>query len=192
MTFKKGCVGWSRGIIKNDLTGRKFGLLTAIKFHSWEQKPYSITRRSMWLFRCDCGNEIVRAGSIIHYGNMKSCGCSHANFIGKGEAAFLQVIRTYKNHARRRGISWKIAKEKFRELTQKNCFYCDSLPSNVSKKGPISGNFVYNGVDRIDSSKGYSVKNCVPCCKYCNWMKSDMNQQEFLSHINKIGRVHGK
>ena len=43
-----------------------------------------------------------------------------------------------------------------------------------------------NGIDRIDSSKGYSLDNCVPCCPLCNRLKSDLDKNMFLEHISKI------
>lgn len=30
---------------------------------------------SLWLFKCDCGNEIERKGSLVKHGITKSCGC---------------------------------------------------------------------------------------------------------------------
>lgn len=43
-----------------------------------------------------------------------------------------------------------------------------------------------NGIDRIDSSKGYSDDNCVSCCSMCNLMKNNYSVYDFLNHINKI------
>ena len=43
-----------------------------------------------------------------------------------------------------------------------------------------------NGIDRIDSSKGYSVDNCVPCCAKCNYAKHDLSIDDFKNHIEKI------
>lgn len=55
---------------RTDLSGIRFGRLTAIEFHS--RGP---GRVSLWLCRCDCGNEIVaRAGNLVS-GRSRSCGC---------------------------------------------------------------------------------------------------------------------
>ena len=43
-----------------------------------------------------------------------------------------------------------------------------------------------NGIDRIDSSKGYTVENSVPCCKYCNTAKNTMSVDEFLKWIGRV------
>lgn len=67
-------------------------------------------------------------------------------------------------------------------MDTRNCFYCDSEPSNmISQYG-----FKYNGLDRVDSSKGYSLSNVVTCCKICNRAKSDLSQKDFYDWIEKL------
>ena len=39
-----------------------------------------------------------------------------------------------------------------------------------------------NGVDRVDNTKGYSVDNSVPCCKFCNTAKHTMSEGDFFTH----------
>ena len=79
----------------------------------------------------------------------------------------------YKSNAKARGISWELTNEQFLELVTKDCDYCGHSQE-------------YNGIDRIDSSKGYTIDNCVPCCSWCNTMKLDYSKTEFLEHIKKI------
>lgn len=47
-----------------------------------------------------------------------------------------------------------------------------------------------NGIDRKDSSKGYTIDNCVPCCTECNTMKSDLPLDVFYNRIDKIYKFH--
>jgi len=54
-----------------DITGQKYGRLTAIKIVSTGSRK----KKGKWLFRCDCGNEIVCAACGVKSGNTKSCGC---------------------------------------------------------------------------------------------------------------------
>ena len=50
-----------------------------------------------------------------------------------------------------------------------------------------SDTIVYcNGIDRIDSSKGYVKGNVVTSCKYCNTAKNTMTQQEFKEWIVRV------
>jgi hypothetical protein len=57
---------------KKDYTNKKVGRLLAIRFV--EMDKYS---NAKWLFRCDCGKEIIRPAYCVmnKQGNTKSCGC---------------------------------------------------------------------------------------------------------------------
>jgi len=48
-----------------DITGQKFGKLTAIKY----------VGNKKWLFKCDCGNDYVGYKAIVKTGRVQSCGC---------------------------------------------------------------------------------------------------------------------
>lgn len=43
-----------------------------------------------------------------------------------------------------------------------------------------------SSLDRLDSSKGYTITNVVPCCKYCNIAKNDRSIPEFIHWIDKV------
>lgn len=53
-----------------DVTGQKFNHLTAIKVAGRDKYG-----RATWLFRCDCGKEVVIGLNNVRTGNTKSCGC---------------------------------------------------------------------------------------------------------------------
>jgi hypothetical protein len=76
-----------------------------------------------------------------------------------------------------------LSRDEFRVLTQRNCAYCGQEPQQIFKTGTT---YVYNGIDRLNSSLGYFSENVVPCCGTCNVMKMAMGEKEFLDHINKI------
>lgn len=83
--------------------------------------------------------------------------------------------------------------EKFLELTQYDCFYCGKAPSNMANSSKVrkdssqyaieNGNFYYNGLDRLDSSKGHDIDNIVACCHSCNWAKGDKSVEEYKEWI---------
>ena len=54
-----------------DITGQTFNKLTAIRSTKTSDKKKNI----LWLFKCACGNEIVRPASKVKEGEIKSCGC---------------------------------------------------------------------------------------------------------------------
>lgn len=91
----------------------------------------------------------------------------------------------------------EMAFEDFLQLSQQCCFYCGVLPSNrqniyatdkkASEFARNNGWFVYNGIDRLDSTKDHSdPTNCVPCCKWCNYAKSNKPLEEFRAHIIRL------
>lgn len=54
-----------------DLVGKRFGALTVI-----ERRPSDAKGQSMWLVRCDCGNEKIVRGHDLSQGKTTTCGCS--------------------------------------------------------------------------------------------------------------------
>lgn len=88
---------------------------------------------------------------------------------------------------------FKLSFDEFKSLIKGNCCYCGAEPSEDNiwaksakriSKGDEDNKF--NGIDRIDSSKGYYKENCVSCCTKCNRMKLDYSVNDFLNHINNI------
>lgn len=96
-----------------------------------------------------------------------------------------QQQRSYRHSAKRRGYTYDLSKEEFVQLVNSSCHYCGSPPSNkgTTKKGIP---YLYNGIDRVDNTTGYTVDNSVPCCANCNRAKSDMTLEDFKSHIARI------
>jgi hypothetical protein len=100
-------------------------------------------------------------------------------------ASFREVLSQYLADAKKRNLSFDLTHEQFRDLCQKPCAYGGCLPSRVNTSN--SGEqFIYNGVDRVDSTKGYSVENCVPCCNIHNKMKSSLTLSQFLEYCQKV------
>lgn len=46
--------------------------------------------------------------------------------------------------------------------------------------------YLYNGLDRVDSNKGYLKENVVPCCEICNKAKRDLSLCQFKKWINRL------
>lgn len=105
---------------------------------------------------------------------------------GEGDAAFNELFRNYKRSAKARNKPFELTEEQFKALTKQNCHYCGSEPIKKYKEGRFTSDYVYNGIDRVDNSLGYTVDNSVACCGDCNFMKHMATKEEFLSHVNKI------
>lgn len=162
-------------------TGNKYHKLTAIK----PSKRKTFAGNYYWWFECDCGNikEILPSNIIKKKGCIKSCGCllkskQHRNGI------LHQLMWDYKIGAKKRGLEYLLTEKQFVNLISKPCKYCGTLPSQIRKQK--NRQLVYNGIDRADNTKGYTLDNCVSCCKVCNYMKRNFTEEQFLNHIKKI------
>lgn len=93
----------------------------------------------------------------------------------------------YKNQAKRRNKFFDLKKKDTLKLFKSNCKYCGNPPQNEWKH-KTNDNIIlkYQGIDRVDPSKGYTINNTVPCCKMCNYAKRDYTEQEFLDWIYKV------
>jgi hypothetical protein len=91
----------------------------------------------------------------------------------------------YMSNAKKRGLSWELSFEDFVRITSSPCFYTGRLPS-LKTTAPSGEIYLYNGIDRLDNSKGYSVENCVPCCTVVNEMKRTQTFEGFAALIAEI------
>jgi hypothetical protein len=82
----------------------------------------------------------------------------------------------YKNSAMKRNYLFDLSQEQFDNLIQENCYIC----------GKKSDETHTNGVDRFDNDIGYTVENVNSCCGECNFMKNDMDYNDFLEQLKKI------
>lgn len=101
-----------------------------------------------------------------------------------------QLFNKYKRDARRRDIEFKLSLAHFSRLTRFLCYYCDSPPKTVFRDKRRKGFYLYNGIDRLNNDKGYVARNCVSCCKRCNYAKNKLTKEEFLSMIEEIYNKH--
>lgn len=81
---------------------------------------------------------------------------------------------TYRISARKRKLEFTLTEENITHIVTQPCFYCNTFKYETS------------GIDRIDSSIGYILENCVPCCFMCNRMKSNYSAEDFIEHCKKI------
>ena len=178
---------------RTHLIGARYGKLVVTDWGGWIIKK-SGDRIASWKCLCDCGNKKIIIGTSIQQGLIKSCGCLRkenglkiANRIGKVNSGFYDLMRSYKNRSKH---NFDLSEDDFKKLTSSNCHYCGCEPyqirKKVSKVNQFAKNYIYNGIDRINSSKGYTISNCLPCCGCCNRMKNDMNYHNFLKHIKTI------
>lgn len=164
-----------------DLEDKRFSMLVATN------QMRSGKRRPKRLCYCDCGRETWVLTSSLLNGNTKSCGCRKkrgSRRLADGVAAKNVVLAKYKSHAQERNLSWRLSIKSFNALVRDVCFFCGTAPKTIQRsKG---GNFVYNGIDRLNNDAGYSKANCVSCCFTCNRAKADMSLGDFMNWIKKL------
>jgi len=150
--------------------------------------PNNKYNHSKWLCRCDCGKEKNILGSSLIQGNTKSCGCIRfgQRFLPIGLASLREAFRKYRQTARMRGHIFNLTEKQFKEITQQDCHYCGARPDNVQKSRYHNGDYTYNGLDRVENAKGYTMDNVVPCCIHCNRAKNSMTLKEFKELITRI------
>lgn len=177
--------------LKN-ISGKRFGKLLVIKN---VPKPEGITTRSTFYeCKCDCGNTKIIRREHLTCGRTISCGCykseASRKFNGKTVAngsEFVVENRIYSIYMRcavNRNIEFEIDKNIFFNFLKLKCYYCGRNPqrSMEYRKHKID----YNGIDRLDNTKGYTKDNCVPCCEDCNKAKRMLTEKEFKKLIIMI------
>lgn len=169
-----------------DLVGKKFNKLLILEFAEFRgsrSKPY-------WKCLCDCGNIKIIQGESIKSGTTTSCGCNFKYF--DNQSSKNHLFSNYKSRARRSNLKFELSFCEFEKLTQNICFYCEQKPQQIIKPSKYSQEFIYNGIDRINNSKGYIKNNVVTCCKLCNTMKGVLDKEVFLNHVKKIYNIGKK
>jgi len=170
--------------IRLDLTNQRFGRLLCLTLLDKRDKwGYTV-----WQCKCDCGRIVDVSTQSLRSKKTKSCGCMQLERcrLSKGDAAFNILFSTYCRNAKKRGIAFKITKKDFKKLSKQTCHYCGQEPSQIIKKRGYYGEYIYNGIDRIDNTKEYALNNCVPCCKDCNYMKRTLPVDVFITHVKRI------
>lgn len=144
-----------------------------------------------------CHTQSIKSITELHAArkyNRSLCTNCPDRYMGNTERASIDapyniIYGAYKRGAIDRNLSWELTHEEFNNLINQNCFYCNSEPKvyeSEKRYNKTNIDFKRNGIDRIDSSKGYTIENCVPCCEMCNRMKLDYTLEEFKNQIERL------
>lgn len=158
-------IGNQQCIRLNEVTKDKYG---------WK---YVITVKCMY-----CNNEYTTTWASFRSSSKKSIkGCikcmgqrminSRTDETGLTRQERLALAQ-YKSRAKHKNYAFELTDTEFKNLFNAQCVYCGKQHAF--------------GIDRIDSSKGYTNQNCAPCCTMCNRMKNCYTIEEFKSHIINI------
>lgn len=166
--------------------GKIYGHYKVLGFVKWEgdsQKRYKV--------QCTkCGAIYEKRISNVKQSSPDSK-CINCDRIG-GNTGYNRLYSQYKTGAKKRNIDFNLSTDEFYNLVTKNCVYCGQEPTErttdltTNHNTNIHYSIITNGIDRIDSNKGYEINNCVPCCEKCNKMKLNYSKEDFFNHISKI------
>ncbi len=143
-----------------DITGQKFGRLTAVKVHH-QEKDY----RYCWLFKCDCGGEIVARKSDVMGGRVRFCKkCKYESQTKHGQKnTRLYAVwnsmkqrclnKNHKSYQAYGGRGITICKEWQDNFIN---FYNWALANGYNEQAE----FMQCTIDRIDVNGNYEPSNC--------------------------------
>jgi hypothetical protein len=152
-------------------------------------------------YKCICGDTFLAVPRHIAKQKTVSCGCYRKSGgakcrIGKSPgnaledptySSFNGFYLSYVNSSRRNNRGFSLSRDEFRIISQKLCFYCNESPLDEHRGTKWARKpYVGSGIDRYDNTKGYTIENMRPCCKRCNYLKSDMHGDDFIALIHKI------
>jgi hypothetical protein len=91
-------------------------------------------------------------------------------------SSFNRLYRDYERRAAKKGREFTISPEDFYFFTSQPCILCAAPPSQRRTKA--KNPYIYNGLDRWDSSRGYTIDNIVACCWRHNRIKGTLGYAE--------------
>lgn len=144
-----------------DLTGRRFGMLTALHVE------FSDGRKLRWRFQCECGGECVKTTADVNKdmkaGRTPNCGCKTRELIGRANTRHGMV-----NHPAY--WVWRSMRDRCRlpshqawkNYGARGITVCARWDNSFEAFWMDMGPSYQPGLtlDRIDNSKGYSPENC--------------------------------
>jgi hypothetical protein len=134
-------------------------------------------RSTVYVFLCDCGNEmnILKSKFESHSGKCISCCQKKRPY---------EYILNELSRRRNKKYPVDLTYDEFLEIIKdKKCFYCDKYLIYNEYSRDKDGEKVSRAhqLDRKDNSIGYTKDNLVSCCWDCNRIKSNIySYEEFL------------
>lgn len=122
-------------------------------------------------------------------------GLTYAPILVRNERAAIAIDHQYRHHKADAIQSNRtyLNREDWESVVFKPCHYCGQTDMRrghtkayMSQETRDKYLVSINGVDRIDSSLGYTLANVTPCCGTCNHMKLDYSADSFISQVDKI------
>lgn len=168
------------------LKKKKFGQLSFVSVAK------SLKGASQCIWKCDCGKEFTCNKFDVIYGKRKSCGCSQykINKHHKSWKGYEEISGSYWNtirvSAKKRKLKMSVSIKDVWQLFIKQNRMCalTGVPIIFQSKCEVWDGTA--SLDRIDSTRGYTLDNIQWVHKVVNMMKQQVTQQEFIEWCQKI------
>jgi len=156
-----------------------------VKFYDYRKKPKG-GQFARFVCECECGKQHIARADNLKNGHVISCGCVKTK--PKGQAAFDMYYNSYIRSAKNREHVFNLTEEDFKKCINKNCHYCNSIPTLLDSPNyqELNGSIQANGIDRVKNTTGYEKNNCVPCCSLCNRIKHGNDYQRWLQYLEQL------
>lgn len=157
-------------------------------------KIYSQNNDKYYYGKCKCGEELyVNEKDVNNSLRTKCKKCFLDNIKNLKELNISnedieKLDNMFQNNIVKRsiklGLNCTLTLHDYLHLITQNCYYCGVKPEQET----IINNklLLHNGIDRLDSKKGYEKDNVVPCCTKCNMAKGSLSKEEFLELVQNI------
>ena len=145
-----------------ELTGQRFGKLTAVKWVSTNRQG-----NSEWLCKCDCGKEVVVNSQRLKSGKTKSCRCFNSEVTTKRNKERTKYNvknnRLYRIYYGMRSRCYNSKNDHYPDWGGRGIKICkewlDSF-DNFQKWALSNGYRDELSIDRIDNNGNYEPQNC--------------------------------
>lgn len=157
----------------NDITGHRFGRLTALEVVGTAPNHGGY----LWRCKCDCGNEHIVAYAKLSHGRVRSCGCLRKEISMERQ---LKHASARRNKRTRLYSIWLGMRERcsypqnvsYPAYGGRGIKVCNEWASDFDKFRNWALSNGYNdtlSIDRIDSDLDYSPENCqwIPLSENC-------------------------
>jgi len=163
-----------KGSQAKDISGQKFGRLTAIK-----RVGKTNQRRSIWLCNCECGNTTKVSISDLISGSTKSCGCLREDVNLKHGGAKLEsrLYNIWKNMKKR---CYNPHREDYKWYGDKGVEVCEEWRASFAKFREWAKSNGYSEdltIDRINGDGDYRPENC----RWVSTKKQALNRSDNIN-----------
>jgi len=161
------------------LKGKKFNKLTVEEFVGFHESG-----QALWKCKCECGKYKICKGTSLNKKKIQSCGCLRKT--RSYEEIPCHVFSNIIMHAKHRKIICEVSPKETWEIFLKQNRKCAISGVELKFGNKYKGIETTASLDRIDSSRGYTLDNVQWVHKRINSMKSDDKQDDFLNWIKII------